>query len=47
MMIYGTVEPPLYNLSNVQANIHMLYGTHDAITPATVSFSHNLLFESF
>lgn len=38
MEIYGTPKLPLYNLANVQANIHMMYGTDDKSTPAIVSF---------
>lgn len=34
MQIYGSTEPPKYNLTNVRANIHMLYGTTDLISPA-------------
>lgn len=37
MIMYGDSKPPLYNMSNVQANIHMLYGTDDMSTPASVS----------
>lgn len=36
MRIYGAAEPPLYNLSNVRANIHIMHGLNDWLTPSDV-----------
>lgn len=38
MKIYGTPEPPPYDLSKVRTNIHLLHGTNDWLTPSSVSF---------
>lgn len=37
MELYGTKEPPPYNLTNVRANIHIMHGTTDWLTPSRVS----------
>lgn len=37
MQIYGTPEPPPYDLSKVRANIHIMHGTNDWLTPSVVS----------
>lgn len=37
MKIYGTPEPPQYDLSKVRTNIHLLHGTNDWLTPSDVS----------
>ncbi|XP_055300714.1 lipase 1-like [Sitodiplosis mosellana] len=34
MQIYGTPEPPEYDLSKVRANIHIMHGTNDWLTPS-------------
>lgn len=44
MKMYGTPEPPPYDLSNVRANIHIMHGTNDWLTPSIVSWPW-LLFE--
>lgn len=38
MKIYGTPEPPEYDLSKVRTSIHLLYGTNDWLSPSEVSF---------
>lgn len=37
MQLYGTPEPPPYDLSKVRANIHIMHGTNDWLTPSIVS----------
>lgn len=37
MKIYGTPEPPEYDLSKVRTSIHLLYGTNDWLSPSEVS----------
>lgn len=37
MQLYGTPEPPPYDLSKVRANIHIMHGTNDWLTPSDVS----------
>lgn len=37
MEMYGSEEAPEYDLSNISANIHILYGTNDRIAPSEVS----------
>lgn len=37
MKVYGTPEPPPYNLKNVRTNIHIMHGTNDWLTPSIVS----------
>lgn len=37
MEMYGSQQPPEYDLSKITANIHILYGTNDRIAPAEVS----------
>lgn len=37
MEMYGSKQPPEYDLSKITANIHILYGTNDRIAPAEVS----------
>lgn len=37
MQIYGSPEPPAYNLTNVRANVHLMHGTNDWLTPSDVS----------
>lgn len=38
MKVYGTSEPPPYNLSNVRTNVHLMHGTNDWLTPSNVSW---------
>lgn len=38
MELYGSQEPPEYDLSKITAKIHILYGTNDKIAPAEVSY---------
>lgn len=37
MKIYGTPDPPEYNMTNIRTNIHLLHGTNDWLTPSSVS----------
>lgn len=49
MEIYGSVEPPEYNLSKITAHIHISYAPNDKIAPAEVSISssaHSFLTKS-
>lgn len=39
MRIYNSPNPPEYNLTNVRAKIHLMYGTNDWLTPSEVSKS--------
>lgn len=36
MEMYGSEQPPEYDLSKITANIHILYGTSDRIASAEV-----------
>lgn len=41
MRLYNSPNPPEYNLSNVRANIHLMYGTNDWLTPSEVCTNIN------
>lgn len=32
--VYGTSEPPAYNLNNVRAPVTLFYGNYDALVPS-------------
>lgn len=36
--IYGSVQPPEYNYSNIQTKLHIMYGTNDILVMPAVSF---------
>lgn len=36
MEMYGSQEPPEYDLSKITTKIHILYGTNDRIAPPEV-----------
>lgn len=42
MELYGSEEAPEYDLSQITAKIHILYGTNDRIASIQVSF--NIIF---
>lgn len=46
--LYGSIEPPEYNYSNIQTPLHILYGTNDYLVPAAVrKWNCNLHFKLY
>lgn len=37
MKLYGTQEPPEYNLSNINTKIHLMYGSNDYVVRMEVN----------
>lgn len=46
LLLYNSPNPPEYNLSNVRANIHLMYGTNDWLTPSEVRCKFIVLIET-
>lgn len=36
MILYGSQQPPEYNLSNIRTKVHIIYGTNDYLVKAEV-----------
>lgn len=36
MILYGSVQPPEYNLTNIRTKVHVIYGTNDYLVKAEV-----------
>lgn len=41
MMLYGSHQPPDYNLSNIRTKVHIIYGTNDHLVKSEVCVCAN------
>lgn len=47
MMLYQSPTPPLYNLSNVETKMHLMFGSHDSLVSPKVRIFFDVLSNRF